>query len=435
MSESRITLKDVSLFFFPLLLNVQLMSVSHSIINAGLARQNDYITALAGFSVAMVLHLFLASPSYQNHTVTIAMASGKKSLRSVVLFVMVVAGYVSVMLALVAFSPFGTFILGTFLGVSGKIAAEARGALGILVFLPFATGLRGLAQGLVIQARRTGLVSLATGVRVGGLVLFLLIGQNWFAGARLGAFALLACVTLETLVIGFFAYRIYDIPQKVTERTTGEVFRYAFPLAYSSCLQQTIPLLINAVISRLPDAPQALAAFGVIRGFLFMLAGPMRNLQQAYLTLVRNPDDNSTILQFFRRLAAGMALVMVLIAGPLNGTILGNVMGLDAGMRDYITIPLIICALYPALYGLTNLLRGIFAGAHRTGMLGRSTIAKTGYMLCAWGISSIYQIPLPGIAVGIFLLISAELLECSYLYRQKQQLRSRGHLAAVPKSA
>lgn len=68
-------------------------------------------------------------------------------------------------------------------------------------------------------------------------------------------------------------------------------------------------------------------------------------------------------------------------------------------------------------------------------MLGRSTIAKTAYMLCAWGLSSFYAIPLPGIAVAIFLLISAELLECLYLYRQKQQLRSRGRLAAVPKSA
>ena len=47
----KLTLRQTALFFFPLLLNVQLMSVSHSIINAGLARQADYITALAGFSV------------------------------------------------------------------------------------------------------------------------------------------------------------------------------------------------------------------------------------------------------------------------------------------------------------------------------------------------------------------------------------------------
>ncbi|MCK4690741.1 MAG: hypothetical protein KAT20_02975, partial [Desulfuromonadales bacterium] len=66
MSHSRLTLKEISLFFFPLLLNVQLMSVSHTIINGALARLEDYITALAGMSVALVIHLFVASPSYQN---------------------------------------------------------------------------------------------------------------------------------------------------------------------------------------------------------------------------------------------------------------------------------------------------------------------------------------------------------------------------------
>ncbi len=435
MSQGKLTLREVSLFFFPLLLNVQLMSVSHSIINAGLARQADYITALAGFSVAMVLHLFLASPSYQNHTVTIAMARGRRSLRSVTLFVLLVATYVSIMLALVAFSPFGTVLLGTILGVTGSIAEEARGALGILVFLPFATGLRGLAQGLVIQARRTGLVSVATGVRVGGLVLFLLIGQNWFSGARVGAFALLACVTLETAVIGLLAWRIYETPKSETERTTGEILRYAFPLAYSSCLQQTIPLLINAIISRLPDAPQALAAFGIIRGFLFLLSGPMRNLQQAYLTLVREIGDNRVIRQFFHRVAAGMAVIMILVALPLNGPVLGRVMGLDEQMRLYITWPMIACAVYPFLYGLTNLLRGVFAGAHRTGMLGRSTLAKTGYMLGIWALAGFLTVPVSGVVLAIFLLISAEIVEYLYLRQQRRQLCASGLLAPVPKSS
>ena len=71
------------------------MSVSHSIINGALARLEDFVTALAAFSVAMIIHLFVASPSYQNHTVTIAMVRGERSLRSVALFVLLVATYVS----------------------------------------------------------------------------------------------------------------------------------------------------------------------------------------------------------------------------------------------------------------------------------------------------------------------------------------------------
>ena len=79
--------REIALFFFPLLLNVQLMSVSHTFINGALARLEDYVTALAGMSIAMVVHLFIASPSYQNHTITIAMVRGRRSLRGVLIFV------------------------------------------------------------------------------------------------------------------------------------------------------------------------------------------------------------------------------------------------------------------------------------------------------------------------------------------------------------
>jgi hypothetical protein len=297
-SSRPLTLKEISLFFFPLLLNVQMMSVSHSFINAGLARQSDFVVALAAFSVAMVLHLFVSSPSYQNHTVTIAMVRGRRSLRGTILFVLLVATWVSIMLGLVAFTRLGDFILGRLLGVSGEIAVQARAVLGILVFLPFLTGFRGLFQGLVMQARHTGLVSLATGVRVVALLGFLALGVRWFGGAVLGAFALLACIAVETALMGFFAWRcrIHHAGGS-GERGALEIFRFAFPLAYSSCLQQVVPLLINAIISRLPDGALALASFGVIRGFIFLLAGPMRNLQQAYQTLVKNDLDYRVLVR------------------------------------------------------------------------------------------------------------------------------------------
>ena len=328
-APSRLGQKEIALFFFPLLLNVQLMSVSHSVINAFLARQHDYVTALAGFSVAMVLHLFLASPSYQNHTVTIAMVRGRRSLRGTVRFVVLVACYVSLMLALVAFTPVGDLVLKRFLGVNDEIAAAARSALSLLVALPFITGFRGLFQGLVIKARRTTLVSVATAVRIGALLIFLAVGARWFTGAKLGAFALLACVATETAVIGACAWHCEIPAADSDEKGTWEILRFAFPLAYSSCLQQTIPLLINAVISRLPDGPQALAGFGVIRGFLFLLAGPMRNLQQAYLTLVRSAADFSPLVHFGKRVALGLALLLVVTAWPLNRIVLGDIMGLD----------------------------------------------------------------------------------------------------------
>lgn len=431
MTHSPLRQKDVALFFFPLLLNVQLMSLSHSIINGSLARLDDYVTALASFSVAMILHLFVASPSYQNHTVTITMVRGRKSLRSTLLFVLLVAAYVSLMLFLLGYTAIGEFVLGTLLGVDPAINAGAREVLRILVFLPLFTGLRGFFQGLVIRARRTSLVSFATGVRIGGLGLLLWLGSSWFAGPGLGAFALLGCIVIETSFMGWFAWKVALPPDGSTEKSTGTIFRYALPLAYSSCLQQTIPLLINAILGRLPDAPLALAGFGVIRGFLFLLAGPMRNLQQAYLTLVKSAEDYQILVRFFYRTSLGMGLITLLVAFPLNRAILGGLMGIEAGLRDYLTLPLAGCAIFPLFYGASNLLRGYFAGAHQTARLGYSTLCKLLFILACYPLFVYGQLPLPGILIGVALLLCAELVEAGYLRRQRsRQLNRLGHQGA-----
>jgi len=431
LNDVQLTQKDVALFFFPLLLNVQLMSVSHSIINAGLARLDDAVVLLAGFSVALVLHLFVASLSYQNHTITIAMVRGRKSLLGMTLFVFLIATWASILLALLAFSPVGTFVLDRMLGVSPEVARSARDALSLLVFLPFMTGLRGLFQGLVIRARRTSLVSFATAVRIVMLFAYLWLGQLWFAGAKVAAFALLGCVSTETLVMAFFAWRVKLPAADEDERNFAEIVRYGLPLAYSSGIQQAVPLLINAIISRLPDGTLALAAFGVVRGFLFLLAGPMRNMQQAYLTLVIQNRDNTVLMRFLIRVSVGMALAMLLIAWPLNGPILGTVMGLDTTMRQYIAWPLTACALFPLLYGFSNLLRGWFAGAHLTTRLARSTGYKVLLMVVLWPVFLTSPLPLPGIAVAIFLLLAAELCEAGYLYQQRRRLLKNHGLVPI----
>jgi Na+-driven multidrug efflux pump len=422
LTEKNLTTREIAFFFFPLVLNVQLMSISHTIINGALARLDDYITALAGMSVALVVHLFIASPSYQNHTITIAMVRGRKSLIGVLIFIGLVAAYVAVMLSLIAFTPVGDFILIKLLGTPAEIAEEAKKALYILAFLPFFTGIRGFCQGLIIRARKTSLVSFATGVRLATLFGFLSVGYKWFYGAQLGAFALVSCVVTETLVISWLAWKTHPpLDGGETEKTTGEILRYSFPLAYSSCLQQTIPLLISSIIGRLNDGALALAAFGVIRGFLFLLAGPMRNLQQAYMTLVRTMQDLRTLLRFSLMMSLSLGTLVLLTAVPLNQFILGQLLGVETDLRQYLQLPLAACSFFPFFYGLTNLLRGWFAGADQTRQLGRSTLLKSGFLLILWWPLVAWQPPVSGIAIAIGLLLAAEVLESFYLYYQRHQ--------------
>jgi len=425
----QLSMKQISIFFLPLLLNVQLMSVSHSIINSALARLDDYVLALASFSVAMVVHLLFASPSYQNHTITLAVVRGPRSFRSMVLFVVLIALFVSLMLNLIAYTPFGDFMLRRVLGVDAAVAREARQAIAFMALLPFFTGFRGFFQGLVIRSRRTHLVTIATGIRVVTLLGFIVMGRRWFDGAQLGAFALVSCVAMESLVMGAMAYRNRgSVPGKPGDaamdqsETPLKVLRFALPVAFSSGLQQTIPVVINAIISRLPDANLALAAFGVIRAIMFMLAGPMRNLQQVYLAMVESAADYKVLLRFFYRTTVVMAMLVLMLAFPFNNLILKQVLGIADDLRMYIVTPLAWCALFPLFYGATNLLRAHFTGSGQTLVLGQATILKFAYLLLCWLLLPLVAPDISGIALAIFLLISSECAEGLFLRLQRRRL-------------
>ncbi len=419
----RLTRREIAWFFLPLLLNVQMMSISHSVINAALARVDEAMTALAAFAVAMILHIFIAAPSYQNHAITIAMVRGRRSLRGTAWFILLLSAVIAALLGLLAFTPVGWFVLFQLLGVTPAVAAGARDVLAILVPLPFITGLRGFCQGLVSQTRRTGLISLATGVRIGALLLFLWFGRHWFDGARLGAVALLGCVATETVLIAWFARRICRIPASAeAERGFTEIVRFSLPLAASSGLQQAVPLIINAIISRLPDGTLALAAFGIIRGFIFLLAGPMRNLQQAYLALARRADDYAVMAGFSRDASLVLAMLTLAVAGPLNQPVLGTLMGLDPTMRSHIVWPLAACAVYPWLIGASHLQRGWFAEAHQTSLLGRATLYKVLLLLACWAAIAGMALPLSGTTVAVALLVAAEAAEVWYLHRRRGRL-------------
>jgi len=419
-----LTYRETAWFFFPLVLNVQLMSISHTIINGALARLDNYVTALAGMSVAMIIHVFLSSPSYQNHTITMVQARGRKSTIGVLSYIFAISAYVALLVALVAFTPAGDLVF-SLLGTPPEVVIEAKRAMRIMVILPFISGFRFFCQGMLLQVRRTGLISLATGIRAGTLFVFLAIGRLWFDGARLGAFSLVSCIATETLIICLLLWRAHPRVQAPgPEKNLREIFSYGLPLAYSSCLQQAIPLLISGIIGRFSDGAMALAAFGVLRGLVFLLAGPMRNLQQAHLALVKSRRDSHLLIRFSLSLAVTLSILFLMAAGPFQQVIMGNLLGVETDLSQYLQSALALSAIFPFFYGASNFLRGWFSGVEKTGLLGKATVIKCLFILVLWWPLVKWQLPVSGITIAILLLISSEIIEASYLFMQRRKQRT-----------
>lgn len=411
--------RSIARFYLPLMLNVQLMSVSHTIINGALARQSNPVTDLAAFGVAVSLHLFIASIAFQNHTLVLSKGKSRRGFRQVCLFSGLLALLVTVTLALFGYTPFGRWVLIDILGVTSDVADGAQAALRVMTFLPVFTGSRGLAQGLLIRARRTELVSLSTLVRIAALIAGLTLGAGWFSGPQLGAFALWLCITVEAGFALFFC-RKFPVPWQADSETEsfGQLVRFALPLCFSSGLQLTIPLLVSAIISRLPDGKEALAGFGVIRSFLFMLAGPQRNLQQAYLALVHSKEDNRQLWRFNLLAGGVLATLMILIAVPFSATVLGQWMGLTAVLRQQIALPMVICALFPVGVGLIYQNAGRLTETNHTGTIGTAVCLKAVYLLLLWAVFTRWSLtpPWSGVLTGIGLFISAQWIEMLFLF-------------------
>jgi hypothetical protein len=96
-------------------------------------------------------------------------------------------------------------------------------------------------------------------------------------------------------------------------------------------------------------------------------------------------------------------------------------MGLDTQMRDYIAIP------WPAapLPSFTDRPTSCAATSPRnTAPLNSAVDGLRRLLLLVWGIGADLPVPVPGIAIAVFLLVVSEFCESSYLiWRRRSLLR------------
>ena len=154
MKKPVLTYSKVFNFFWPLALTSILMGLSGSIVNAGLTRQADNITAIATFSVAYVVAVFLNSPIYSSQQSAIVLVKGKSSFKRVHLFLLIQGVLVLFFQIVIIISPVGEWIFREFIGVSKTTSRLALQCM--VLWLPFSILIswRGLFQAVLIKNKK-----------------------------------------------------------------------------------------------------------------------------------------------------------------------------------------------------------------------------------------------------------------------------------------
>ena len=158
--------KEIAAFFLPLSATNLMLVVSHSIVNAGVARTNQPELSLAAYALARSLVRLIENPVFMVRQTVVSLVKDQDSYRRVRRFIYSITTIVTAIIALMAFTPLGYHAFHDIMGATSEIAHQSHLALRILVLMPFAAVTRNLYHGTAILSRKTMLVPKSSALRL-----------------------------------------------------------------------------------------------------------------------------------------------------------------------------------------------------------------------------------------------------------------------------
>ncbi|UCZ57449.1 hypothetical protein LGV61_04000 [Desulfurispirillum indicum] len=417
-TQKTVSYREIILFSIPLLFTTQFMSISHTLINAFLARQENQVEILAGFGLGITLYLFIASLSYANSHIAASYVRGRQSLRTVLSFSILLGVFIAAIVSLISISGIANFLFVEVFQVPWHIAEYAVHTMLYLIPLSLFTSLRGSLQGILAKSRKPTLITVGVIIRIGSLLVLLPMLLHFLDGVAVGALGLLGGIAIESAAIVLFCWQPARRLNRLEEGDPmgyGRLIGFALPLMYSMSMQHLSTLLVNGMVARLSDSALGLAAFTIVRGFIFLFYGPFQSLQQTVITLAENRETLRRIVLFAIALLAGLSVALLSIQFLFHHTVLTGWMAIEAHLVEYLRWPVLLTTGYGILYCTNHLLKATTTRELKTLRIGASSTIK---ILCVM-LASLAMLSLGiqgnGALLGVALLILGELAEVAVL--------------------
>jgi hypothetical protein len=387
------TLRQILTLWLPLAASIVMMVLEPSTINIALGRTADPELALAAYGVAFSLALLVEAPIIMLLDASVARSSNRSAFVVMRRFTLGLGLIVTAIGLIVSLTPLYGLIVKDLMNIPADVAARARPTTQILSFWSLPIAWRRAHQGVLIRARRTAVITVATGVRLvslaGGLFGGLLLLPD--RGSIVAGLAMDLSVTIEALVITLATRPVLRSDSFQPDASEGEepslsmraLWRFYRPLAVTTILRQTARPVQNAGIAAAEMARASLAAWPVTWGFTILIAGPAWSLQQLTTALAVDEVAYRRVRIFALTLSAVFALLLGLVAfTPLYGLVMGGIYNLSPELQDLARPAMQWMVFYPLLMGAQSLLRGVMI---RGGCTGEVRAAMTANVLTLAG--------------------------------------------------
>ncbi len=434
------TYLGIARFILPLSLTSLLITLSHSIVNAGVARTSDPEVALAAYALAKSLVMLIENPMFMVRQTVASLVKDLPSFIRVRRYIYSMAAGITLILAILGFSPLGYYVLTNIMGASDSLAKQSHLALMVLFLLPISTVCRNLYHGVAIIARQTLLVPLSTTVRliIMSSVVFILALATDIPGALVASISFVGAFFGEAFIMRWKAKPLLHNPTifsrvSISEELTNPVIsRFFLPLMVTTLVATAFGPLVNTGLTRTASPEITLAAYSVGLGLAQLVLAPLGMLHQSTLafTSVDQPESYKTTKIF----TVGFVLLSMVVLAifsftPIGSWILLGLIGVSPQVAEHALMVMGVLTLQPIFIGWREYLWGILMQQNLTGIIGKAKavnlVVVVGTLVSLLAFPSVH----PAAAGGASLVVG-ELADCIFMqiyyrrtnvYRQTQQ--------------
>lgn len=419
MSKPHHTPQGFARFYAPLAATSLLLTATHPLITAALARTPDPVSALVGFSVAFSVCGVLYSPLLVLQQVVASRLLKGGDFAPIQRFGLLAGVGFSLLAALVAFvDPIHMAVFRDLVGLRGSALAEAGFAFSWLWPIPVITAIRALHQGRLVAGHRTHPIAIATGVRTGVLAIVAIALASTSGGARVGAAAFTAGVMAEALLVLLAPTPALPRRYAVRGGNGDTLVRFSAPLMLNMLLWWSTPLIINTVLARTPSPDLSIAAFAIVEAIAWFLASPVGQLQQASIALVDDEESFVTVRRYSGVLSlATFVMIGLLVLPGVRTALLNAVYDPSPSLLAAAVQALPFVVVYPLLYGHRQFFQGLFVRSGHPWTVGFGAILRI-FTIVVLAAFTVGRFGHHGAAFGVVIAAIGLLVEGIFLDRR-----------------
>jgi hypothetical protein len=425
--DKDISMLQLSKFFIPLAAMPIMISLSHNIINAALARFPAPELSLAVFTLLKAVTNIFNAPLHMSRQTILTLVNDKLSFNFIMKFLWAVAGIMMLAAFTLGISPVGTWLLKNIVGLTDaqKILLIQQ-ALMVTCLLPLVVLLRNVPQALATGIEKTHILIPGVVVRVIVISLFLWwsISTKLLTGVMAGSLTWIGGIALEGLtIIALLRYKfgaLSNIADKMTSKQQEElrlpkVVKFVLPLTAMVLFMRFIQPIIQSGITRAQSSETTtLAAYGVAWGLVTLIRAPLRMLNQCTLVYVEGMDDPRwpTIKQFSLLVGMIISLVMLVIGlTPLGYWLLTTVMAVSAPIANLAQQVITAFWLFPIIKAWRESFWGLLMERETTGIISWAKAANVVTVISVIITGVLLHVPLSMAVIGAIAFTCGEGIE------------------------